>query len=55
MDKVEEKGGIDVHQIRSVKVTKGRQIPKAFEIFTDNKSFVLKAKVVIILEVVLIL
>ncbi|KAG0726430.1 Protein melted [Chionoecetes opilio] len=45
-DKVEEKGGIDVHQIRSVKVNRGgsRHIPKAFEIFTDNKSFVLKAK-----------
>lgn len=46
-DKLEEKGGIDVHQIRSVKVNRGgsRHIPKAFEIFTDNKSFVLKAKV----------
>ncbi|XP_042230886.1 protein melted-like isoform X2 [Homarus americanus] len=45
-DKIEEKGGIDVHQIRSVKVNRGgsRHIPKAFEIFTDNKSFVLKAK-----------
>ncbi|MPC18206.1 Protein melted [Portunus trituberculatus] len=45
-DKLEEKGGIDVHQIRSVKVNRGgsRHIPKAFEIFTDNKSFVLKAK-----------
>ncbi|XP_071524266.1 protein melted isoform X2 [Panulirus ornatus] len=45
-DKMEEKGGIDVHQIRSVKVNRGgsRHIPKAFEIFTDNKSFVLKAK-----------
>ncbi|KAK7062980.1 Pleckstrin y domain [Halocaridina rubra] len=41
-----EKGGIDVHKIRSVKVSRGgsRHIPKAFEIFTDNKSFVLKAK-----------
>ncbi|KAK3866415.1 hypothetical protein Pcinc_028057 [Petrolisthes cinctipes] len=45
-DKIEEKGGIEVHQIRSVKVNRGgsRHIPKAFEIFTDNKSFVLKAK-----------
>lgn len=44
-DKSEEKGGIEVHQIRSVKVSRGRHIPKAFEIFTDNKSYVLKAKV----------
>ncbi|RXG68498.1 Protein melted [Armadillidium vulgare] len=43
-DKIDEKGGIEVHQIRSVKVGKGRQIPKAFEIFTDNTSLVLKAK-----------
>ncbi|XP_076063241.1 ventricular zone expressed PH domain-containing protein melted isoform X2 [Oratosquilla oratoria] len=44
-DKVEDKGGIDVHQIRSVKVRRGRRhIPKAFEIFTDNKTFKLKAK-----------
>uniref|UniRef100_A0A6A7G114 Protein melted-like n=3 Tax=Hirondellea gigas TaxID=1518452 RepID=A0A6A7G114_9CRUS len=44
-DRVEEKGDIDVQQIRSVKVSKsGRHIPKAFEIFTDDKSFVLKAK-----------
>ncbi|KAF2361057.1 Pleckstrin domain [Trinorchestia longiramus] len=44
-DRIEEKGDIDVQRIRSVKVGKsGRHIPKAFEIFTDNKSFVLKAK-----------
>ena len=44
-DRVDEKGDIDVQLIRSVKVSKtGRQIPKAFEIFTENKSFVLKAK-----------
>ncbi|KAA0203177.1 hypothetical protein HAZT_HAZT011065, partial [Hyalella azteca] len=44
-DRLEEKGDIDVQRIRSVKVGKsGRHIPKAFEIFTDNKSFVLKAK-----------
>ncbi|KAB7497865.1 Protein melted [Armadillidium nasatum] len=43
-DKIDEKGGIEVHQIRSVKVGRGRQIPKAFEIFTDNTSLVLKAK-----------
>lgn len=48
-DRLEDKGGIEVHQIRSVKVNRAggssRHIPKAFEIFTDNKSFVLKAKV----------
>ena len=37
---------LDVGSIRSVKVSKEgrRNIPKAFEIFTDNKKFILKAK-----------
>ena len=38
---------LDVGSIRSVKVSKEgrRNIPKAFEIFTDNnKTFILKAK-----------
>jgi hypothetical protein len=37
---------IDVTQIRSVKTVSrgGRSIPKAFEIFTDNTSLVLKAQ-----------
>jgi len=37
---------LDVGSIRSVKVSKGgsRNIPKAFEIFTADKTFVLKAK-----------
>ncbi|XP_039296752.1 protein melted [Nilaparvata lugens] len=37
---------IDVHQIRSVKVSRGaRNIPKAFEIFTgDDESLILKPK-----------
>jgi hypothetical protein len=37
---------LDVGSIRSVKVSKEgrRNIPKAFEIFTDDKKFILKAK-----------
>ena len=37
---------LDVGSIRSVKVTKEgrRNIPKAFEIFTHDRTFVLKAK-----------
>jgi len=36
---------LDVGSIRSVKVSKGgRNIPKAFEIFTADKTFILKAK-----------
>lgn len=36
---------IDVHQIRSVKVSRGaRNIPKAFEIFTGDHSLILKPK-----------
>ena len=35
---------LDVGSIRSVKVKGGRQIPKAFEIFTAEKTYVLKAK-----------
>lgn len=36
---------IDVHQIRSVKVSRGaRNIPKAFEIFTGEHSLILKPK-----------
>merc|ERR1712004_617929 len=37
---------LDVGSIRSVKVAKEgrRNIPKAFEIFTDDRTFVLKAK-----------
>ncbi|XP_075237442.1 ventricular zone expressed PH domain-containing protein melted [Lycorma delicatula] len=36
---------IDVHQIRSVKVSRGaRNIPKAFEIFTGDDSLILKPK-----------
>ncbi|CAG9759998.1 unnamed protein product [Ceutorhynchus assimilis] len=34
---------IDVHQIRSVRVSRGaRNIPKAFEIFTENQTLILK-------------
>jgi len=37
--------GIDVKQIRSVKVSRGaRNIPKAFEIFTGDRSLILKPK-----------
>ena len=32
------------NSIRSVKVSNGKNIPKAFEIFTDDQTFVLKAK-----------
>ncbi|KAJ8967516.1 hypothetical protein NQ314_002831 [Rhamnusium bicolor] len=36
---------IDVNQIRSVKVSRGaRNIPKAFEIFTENQTLILKPK-----------
>jgi hypothetical protein len=36
---------IEINQIRSVKVGRqGRSIPKAFEIFTSDKTYVLKAK-----------
>uniref|UniRef100_A0A0A9WZ97 Protein melted n=1 Tax=Lygus hesperus TaxID=30085 RepID=A0A0A9WZ97_LYGHE len=36
---------IDIHQIRSVKVSRGaRNIPKAFEIFTGDNSLILKPK-----------
>ena len=37
---------LDVGSIRSVKVAKEgrRNIPKAFEIFTDDRTFILKAK-----------
>ncbi|XP_015906317.1 protein melted [Parasteatoda tepidariorum] len=37
---------IDISQIRSVRAisSRGRNIPKAFEIFTNEKTFVLKAK-----------
>merc|ERR1711992_448393 len=35
---------LDVGSIRSVKVASKKNIPKAFEIFTDDRSFVLKAK-----------
>ena len=36
---------LDVGSIRSVKVSKhGRNIPKAFEIFTADKTFILKAE-----------
>ncbi|XP_037075485.1 protein melted-like [Pollicipes pollicipes] len=36
---------IGVHEIRSVKVSRsGRNIPKAFEIFTHDRTYVLKAK-----------
>ena len=36
---------LDVGSIRSVKVSKhGRNIPKAFEIFTTDKTFILKAE-----------
>ncbi|XP_060863265.1 protein melted isoform X2 [Metopolophium dirhodum] len=36
---------IDIHQIRSVKVSRGaRNIPKAFEIFTGEESLILKPK-----------
>lgn len=36
---------IDIHQIRSVKVSRGaRNIPKAFEIFTGDNSVILKPK-----------
>lgn len=36
---------IEVHQIRSVKVSRGaRNIPKAFEIFTGDQSLILKPK-----------
>ena len=37
---------LDVGSIRSVKVTREgrRNIPKAFEIFTHDRTFVLKAK-----------
>lgn len=36
---------IEINQIRSVKVGRhGRSIPKAFEIFTGDKTYVLKAK-----------
>lgn len=36
---------IEVNQIRSVKVSRGaRNIPKAFEIFTNDKSVILKPK-----------
>jgi len=36
---------IEINQIRSVKVSRpGRSIPKAFEIFTSDKTYVLKAK-----------
>ena len=37
---------LDVGSIRSVKVSKEgrRNIPKAFEIFTDDRKFILKAK-----------
>jgi hypothetical protein len=37
---------LDVGSIRSVKVSKEgrRNIPKAFEIFTADKTFILKAK-----------
>lgn len=37
---------LDVGSIRSVKVTKEgrRNIPKAFEIFTNDKTFILKAR-----------
>lgn len=44
----DEKEGqpIDISQIRSVRAisSRGRNIPKAFEIFTNEKTFVLKAK-----------
>lgn len=34
---------IDIHQIRSVRVSRGsRNIPKAFEIFTENQTLILK-------------
>lgn len=36
---------LNLHQILSVRVTRGqRQIPKAFEIFTQDKKVVLKPK-----------
>ena len=35
---------LDVGSIRSVKVSSRKNIPKAFEIFTDDRTFVLKAK-----------
>ncbi|GBP78656.1 Protein melted [Eumeta japonica] len=36
---------IDIHQIRSVKVSRGaRNIPKAFEIFTRDQTLILKPK-----------
>ena len=35
---------LDVGSIRSVKVASKKNIPKAFEIFTDDRTFVLKAK-----------
>lgn len=41
----QEETPIEINQIRSVKVGRqGRSIPKAFEIFTSDKTYVLKAK-----------
>ena len=35
---------VDVGSIRSINIKGGRNIPKAFEIFTADKTFILKAK-----------
>ena len=35
---------LDVGSIRSINIKGGRNIPKAFEIFTADKTFILKAK-----------
>ncbi|XP_071445724.1 protein melted [Hetaerina americana] len=45
-DREEVATPIELHQIRSVKVSRtgGRNIPKAFEIFTGDRSLVLKPK-----------
>ena len=45
LDQDQDATPIVINQIRSVKVGRqGRSIPKAFEIFTSDKTYVLKAK-----------
>ena len=46
-DEAKQEGGVltvDVGSIRSINIKGGRNIPKAFEIFTADKTFILKAK-----------